>query len=90
MTLQEKVFAMVNELLVDEGVISPELMAQRFWTWDAEQQANFFNILADVSRFGRKGEPVFTEMQWSFMTEYLTPEGKATLDAIKLHTDRGY
>jgi hypothetical protein len=62
----------------------PKPLAQLFCSMDSEQQALFFDEVAEIDEkhFNRKG--VF---QWRHMMNFLTDRAKRTIDEIKDHTD---
>jgi len=75
------------EIIEDETIWTPEFLARKFWNFDSEKQAEFFNILANISKYNKSKETVWTEMQWRYIQNSLTDEGKNLIDNIKLHTD---
>lgn len=74
--------------LNDESVWTPEFLARKFWEFGSNKQAEFFNILSNISKYNNRNEPIWTDIQWRYMQESLTSEGKNLIDNIKLHTDK--
>ena len=82
MTLTEDLFIDgVNDLLSSK-IYSGEFIARKFWEMDCSKQADFFNTLANISK-----DSFDSHMQWRYMQEGLTKEGKSLLDNMKIHTD---
>ncbi len=57
-------------------VLTPELMAKAFWSWDTEQQADFFEALAkEITRESPKAYG-FGEMQWCWLQDEMRKPGR--------------
>ena len=58
-------------------------LAELFCNLFADQQAVFFNRIAELSNKW----PTDASFQWRSMQEHLSPEGKQVIDAMKEHTE---
>lgn len=58
-------------------------LARLFCTLFADQQATFFNCVAEIS----SKWPTHASIQWRAMQEHLSPEGKKVIDDMKDHTE---
>lgn len=59
-----------------EVAVTPELLAQAFWSFDTEQQADFFQALALVIQAKSPHAYGFGEMQWCFLKDELRKCGR--------------
>lgn len=58
-------------------------LAHLFCKLFADQQAEFFNCVAEISSIW----PTDASIQWRSMQEHLSPEGKKVIDDMKDHTE---
>lgn len=84
----DEVMTSLRMSLENESIWTPEFLARKFWSFCSGRQAEFFNILANISKYNARNEVVWTEMQWRYMQDDLTSEGKNLIDNIKSHTDK--
>lgn len=61
---------------------SPELLAQMFWAMSAEEQAEFFEALHDITN--KESSYGLGEMQWCYMSDAIEARPKAKAQACAM------
>jgi hypothetical protein len=82
--IRDAVMSAIDEAMNDSNNFKGEFLALIFEQMHAQQQAIFFNVLAN--RVSNWPDP--QNIQWNFMGRHLTPEGKQLLDDMKAHTNK--
>jgi hypothetical protein len=82
--IRDKLIYAIDDALNDSKNFLPEFLAGVFSDFTAEQQADFFNALANII----KGWPKDSDQQWAWMSKYLTMDAKRIL--VNLHKYRNH
>lgn len=81
-TTEDLIIDAIHDALKSD-VYTGEFLARKFWDLKCEEQANFFNALANICT-----NDILSLMQWCYMKQGLTKEGKQLLDNMKEKTDK--
>jgi chorismate mutase len=81
--IRDAVITALDDALNAKNNFKPEFLAEKFSDMNAENQAAFFNALANIVD-NWKAVPV---QQWIWMSNYLTIKGRRLLGDMQNHTE---
>jgi hypothetical protein len=81
--IRDTVITALDDVLNSRGIYTGEFLAEKFADARSDIQADFFNCLANIVNAWEMPHI----LQWRYMQDHLTPEGKELLNDMKIHTD---
>lgn len=81
-TTEDLIIDQIQEIFKDNDIWTPEFLAKKFWYLTCKKQAEFFNILSNISDACDA-----YELQGRAMRDHLSPSAKRLIDKLKLCTD---